>query len=53
LMGSPVQQAGQRTPSPIDVGDIDSRSSAIVDSYGGAVPRLIKKLSVYDRRDGE
>jgi hypothetical protein len=30
LIGRPVQQAGQRTPSPICVGDKGSRSVAIV-----------------------
>src|SRR5512147_2181274 len=53
LIGSAVQKAGQRTPSPIFVGDMDSRSSVMISTGGQAAPRLIQKLSVNNRRNRE
>src|SRR5512146_3021362 len=53
LMGSPVQNDGQSTPSPIFVGDIDSRSSAMISSYGSMEPLLVQELSVDNRGHGE
>src|SRR5690348_8949507 len=53
LTGSPVQKAGQRTPSPIFVGDMDSRSSVIRALCGLPAPRAVQELAIDDGRHGE